>query len=262
MHTSPFLQNLMIIKIGLVVFLCIAAIVYQIIYVAMFDKQNPTLRGLNNTYINNPTTVFRIVKESSVTAFIGFLMVFVIKVSRYGINMQLVSFSSLKTYFVVGFILALFAFSQESSGFNRWLADPEDYKAINTNSMDAIVAENAGGAPFIRTTAYTSFVLVALGMCVCIVNMFRYTFKGFKSGANPAPIPKFLIEIVIMAILGALSPILTVVVREEKFKPMTGLSIAFYVATSVVLHVMFQYNGEYSTETAVLQTKSIGEATK
>ena len=242
---SPLLKNLAFLKVMLIFILILATCIYQYEYIYVFDKENPTLHGLNNTFINNPSTAWRVVMDSAASGLLAVLLVVGIKISRHGITSDLVALGSAVSYSIVFGIIALFVFAEEASGFNRWLAPEGTYNSINTNDPEAVKTENAAGHPFLRTTAYTSFIIVGLIIVGIVLNMCRLTYHGYTTHKFTVSLWRFGLECLFMCLVGGATPVVSTLIRKDPLETSALIMIAAFAIISVGLHVMFEYTGLY-----------------
>jgi len=118
--------------------------------------------------------------------------------------------------------------------------------------LDPVVQFEKNADPFVHSTG-TSWLLGATGFIVfiLILVMFYCTYKGFKSGNHNLkpedfswpPWLLFSLEVVLVAGLSAVPPLVTPLILREKYSTGSfGIAIGFFILV-VVLQIMFQYNG-------------------
>ena len=182
---------------------------------------------------------------------------------RYGIRNI---YKHLTGPLMVGSLLALFNYAGEASGFNRFLSkkDIEEGKGIyadidNEQTTDDKLKEIESNCdPFMNSLGYVCMFLIALFVIYKILKMFIATYYGYTSGnfdiskINYSGLSfidsnnvKFIIEVLAVALLNYLAPMISPLIRGEEYKPMTYIISSFIFIISVCLQLMFQWSGLY-----------------
>ena len=250
-HTD-FKNSLGIAKVGLILFFILITIVYQ----AKFHKIQSA-----NTFFGNPSTKWKIILDGVITGVLGVLTSLFVMASRYGLEDALKKW---KTYLVIFIILFLFGISQESSGLNRYLAKAETaegkgpYAELDGTTTEegkiAFKSQEQSGDYFLTAIAYTSMFLVFIFVSYQVSKMFKATGQGFTSGENNiakskagfgklSPIAGFGLELLVVAGLNALAPVISTKLRGEAFSPSKGVIISMTFVIAIILQFMLQYTG-------------------
>jgi hypothetical protein len=247
-HAKSFEFAFLLVKVGLLMILLISTITYQYNYGNVSYAQ--TYFGGGSQYAWRP------IVDGLITAILGGISVAVVIKGRG---------QSLKkwwpTVLLVMAVLGVFVISQESSGFNRYMAKTEiangqsNYYTIDSQSgtsSQQIANVEQGGDPFINSFSNTIIIMMAIVGIICIGIMLKSTWTGFKSGEFKISdidfkIPGgFKLEWLLMVGLNTLAPMLSPLIRGESFNTSsTWTNVALFFVISLFLHVMFQYNGLY-----------------
>lgn len=261
-YKDNFHHSLLGAKGGLIVVFILITLVYQTKYRNAENAQ---------TFFGTPTTRLRIVGGALVAAVLGMLSVVFVIVSRAGTDAII---RNINNVLIVGFILFLFTISQESSGFNRWIAEKEieeghgpyasisKAKYIETHKEEEYdkhheeeVKCNGKVHPFLSSISTLSLILIGLGLVYFIGRMFLAAYYGFTSGQNNisslpgmfkgslTPLVGFALELIVVGGLNAISPALDPLIRGEGYDPMKFVIIASIFVISISLHTMLQYTG-------------------
>lgn len=239
-YKKHFAISLFATKMILLVFLIMVTIVYQIKFAN---------NELAKTFFNEQSTAIKIIMDAIQTGFFAALTVVFIIYNRGGsINKYMPAIIS-----VFG-IFTLFGLAQEGSGLNRYLSkhDIENGKGhYATKEETKKELLNHEGDPFIVAVSYTSMVLIGFVLLFFVGKMVMTTIEGFNLGNNAINkesggpgVSNFIIEVIIVSGLIALSPILSVWIRGEEYTKMNTLIVpgVFFILT-IIIQLMFQYNG-------------------
>jgi len=120
--SDSFMNTLIILKVTLIVLFIMITIIYMAQENKLIDDGNIHVY----TMLHSKDDLNDLIKLSSMDGIFGALSFIVILASRGGMaNLANNIFSSLGEIIVVALILFMFRFTQESSGFNRWLTPDE-----------------------------------------------------------------------------------------------------------------------------------------
>lgn len=262
-YKDHFHHSLLGAKGGLIVFFILITLVYQAKYRKIDNAQ---------TFFGTSKTRMSVIGGAMIAAVLGMLSVVFVIVSRAGTGAIM---RNIKNILIVGLILFLFAMTQESSGFNRWLAEKETeeghgpYASISkakyiehdheTDFEKDLEEEKkcnkTNGKPFLSSVSTLSLILIGIGLFYFIGRMFLATYYGFVSGQNNitslpgmfggslTPLVGFALELIIVGGLNAISPALDPLIRGEGYDPMKFVVIFAIFIISVSLHIMLQYTG-------------------
>lgn len=246
-YHEHFIDQLKNAKGGIIAFLILITLIYNIAV-----KRNK----YSKTYLYKWKYAIKVIIDSFVTFVCGFLStIFVIKYrggSWYG--------KHFKTPFIVGFILGLFVFVQESSGFNKWCSRKEivedlnnPYNVINDVNVVDMIEEKIigeGGDLFMSSISTLTCLIVGILVIYFIINMMRSSYIGYSMEENSlkhfftkSPITFFIIEICILIVINNLPFVLAPFIRGEKFSKMTTGIIVFGIIITIIFQIMLQYAG-------------------
>ena len=249
---EDFERALVTAKVGLILFFILVTVVYQMKYRKVKSA---------NTFFGDPKTRLRVIGDACLTGLLGAASTAFVILSRGGI-------AALKqhkvTLVIVFIILALFGLSQESSGFNRWLAREETAKGegayaeldgtLTEEGRAAFAAQEAPGEPFVDSLATTSMVLVGIFVLYNTFKMMKASYEGYKSNqfsistskagfGKMGPKAGFMVEVAVVVLLNALAPILSVKIRGEHYNKQSALVATGIALIAATLQPMLQYSG-------------------
>ena len=239
---NKFKNYLIYLKIGIIIILLLLTITYYVL-----NKFKPTTQ----TYMNNSQFRWKVFIDACITSFLAILScIFVIVYRRGNIHNHIPSLC------MIGFILFLFVICQEACGFNRWL-DTSNRNLTpfnNYNQIDNItkpeLEKEKGGDPFIKSISILSIIIISIIIFYFIFKMFYVSIKGFFSNQHSIknnfiylPFLCFSIEIIIVALINSCSPILSPLIRNEKYTSFNYLFIFLYIVIAIILQLMLQYTG-------------------
>lgn len=251
-YHKTFEKYLIEAKLGLIISLITLTVIYQIKYRS---------EKYANTFLSDSSDIKRIVIESILTGILGsFATLFVIFI-RGGVEGVKYHW---KTILLVGFILGLFDFVQESSGFNRYLdknnieQGDSVYNEFDGNTpeeIEKIKIIETGGDPFLNSLSIYSMILVGIIIFYYIWKMIETAYSGYKSGQHNIndikythtlfsnPVVMFIFELLIVAILNGVAPIITPYIRKEKITKKSLIIPLAIIIICICLQIMLQYSG-------------------
>ena len=262
-NREHFEQYLVYAKGGLLVFLLLVTAIYQIYFIAMYDVQNPNKRALNHTYLNDSRTIGSVFADAFINGAFGVISSMIINISRYssteGIGSSIMrglkndkgEFTVFNTYLIVFVILTAFTICEEGSGFNRYLATPDEYVERDGQNTENLINQNTGGNPFLMSVAYVGMLFMFVFVAFFILRMFATTWHSYKIEKKYHLISdifgfinsRFALELLILIVLNGCSPLISIAIRGEKLKGSSFVTVAMFVVVVFCLHYMLQYNG-------------------
>jgi hypothetical protein len=265
---NNFQQSSLLIKAGIFIFLVIVTIVYQISSRLYPNMDSRTL--IDNIDIIPPDGglpfAYRTIYSCLTNAFLSTLSLFLIILLRTGdINPISVIYNNFFLLSIVFIFMFLFSLSQETSGYNRYIARSDTEQGIgNYAFLDAVlpppvnidsqyINKEIGGDPFIVNIAYSCIIVLIIFSIIQMFLMLKYTNEGYNSGKcdinksvygitfMEQPLISFLLEIVILFILNGAGPILTTIIKNNKITNITYINSTMLGIMAVILHFMTQY---------------------
>lgn len=246
-----FHHTLVPLKGGLIFFLILISLVYQVTFIA----EGGATKDRNETLLTiSPGKPFL---SAFVVGSCGVLSFLFLTKSR----LAEVSYKNMIAVFT---ILAIFDIAQEASGLNRYLSESDTAKgegiyyamlsdADKANLAAVNAAETTGGDPFLKSMSYVVIILFALFTIYSIFKMFRLVKCSAKYyspnngetcfffGKIKHKWTAFILELLVVCSINVIPVIVTPFIRGEKFK--IYLSTVGMIFTIFILQLMFHYVG-------------------
>jgi|694.fasta_scaffold01901_38 hypothetical protein len=247
-----FIHSLGQLKVIMIILLVVISIMYNIIYHNKTDT---------NTLLH--ISPGRVILDTLLAGVGGIITLLFIGWSRNYLHNL-----SLKIFFVIFIILALFTFAQESSGFNRFLSKADiikgkgiygSYYEKHKINLSELVELEKNGDPFLISLAYLFIVVVGGVILYYSGVLLHLTYKGLKENIGSIPSINcifninpsnnlykyllFILETLIVLVINGLPILFSPYIRGEEnkiqIKPTQGLILILIIA----FHLMFQFTG-------------------
>lgn len=273
-YTKQFVNTLVILKVILLTLFIIITINYYI-------KQKKFIVDRNfhvYTMLQSPEYFKKLILASSMDAIFGVLSFIFIIVSRGGYdNMWKNIIESYKEIILVAIILFLFRFTQESSGFNRWITtDSGIYKKLDKLEIENLLAKEPDlnkrrllqqqydndildtnrsiqykyASPFELVFGNTIMGIFAIFIAIGVIKLIAATAYGSTHSDNSFSAygisnTKIIFEIVVMFVLNSIPSLLEPVIYGDSTTKKSVLLSFGMGSLSSILYIMFQYTGLY-----------------
>jgi hypothetical protein len=260
-----FQDNLIEAKLGIIVYLFIQTIMYQI---------NTREHKFRNTLLNTNDTLLKLLGSASIAGCIGALTIGIITLSRNTSN-------KIQLIITVFGILALYDILLETSGSNTWLASENIKNGVGLYAElnDTVINKDNEDLTklyvthdiFEQTIVYSTICMIAVFLLYLIYNMLYASHTNFKTEKFniynikywwriPAPIGFLLESIILMGNAGI--PIVQAIIKKEPINSTVYFNSALYGIVSLSLHIMCQYAGLYGeSEGGASKGKSNNDST-
>ena len=155
--------------------------------------------------------------------------------------------------------LRLASSSSSSTSFEEGTYGTKTGEAKKT--LDTFSTVEEGGDPFIKSLAYTATIIVGVSVLTYVVQMLTATFFGYSSGNNNVSDATifgsdlnidgsgkfyglFFLELFgVVALLNTIPPLLSPLIRGEKYTRKTFIVAGGLFGTATILQLMLQYSG-------------------
>ena len=158
-------------------------------------------------------------------------------------------------------VIFLFEILLESCGYNKWLdheeiskckslyndisdINPSDDIDTQTQNMNLINISQKGD-PFQLSFSKLSTFFIFVCIVFLVIKMFIITGINSKKHKLRVPISKFLVEIIIIGIVGLISLYLSLKVKKNNKEFFTKNNILIGSIIPIILHIMSEYNNMY-----------------
>jgi hypothetical protein len=258
-YHSRFQNYLFEAKVGLIVTLIVVTIFYQYKYYG---------KTYAKTFFSERKSLYKILLDATVTAFLGMLSVFFVIFIRGGIEGVK---NHWKAILVVGIILALFNIVQESSGFNRYMDKNNiiegksvynDLEGDTPQDLDEIKVMETGGDPFVVSLSTYCMVVIGIIIIYYVYKMIECSYDGYNSNNYnienidytykifSSPVAIFILELAVIGILNGMAPSFSPLIRGEDYVNSSVIIPIAILIIAVCLQVMLQYSGmlEFKTK--------------
>ena len=248
----------------IIIMLLLVSAIYQIFY--------HNIHGAS-TLLNTGSGRLTLLYDILCTSMFGVLSAMFVIWSRSGTS-ALFKPSSFAVYGIVAFILGLFCFSEEASGFNRYLdrqdilnhqgiyynLDNNPLNPANTNPSGYYDPEStdvleSGGDPFTMSMSYFFMIIVIGFVLYQVAGMIKVAVCGYTSGAFPigkilnglisSSTIGFIIEILIVGILNAIPPLVSPIIKKQQ-STLNSKSVGtagIIMIIVMLLQTLFQFSG-------------------
>ena len=244
---NDFQKYLLFAKGGILLFLVLIIIVYQIYFVK--------LNSSNKTFYNDKRTAWKQLVENGIVGFIGLMSVFIVNCIRLGLKNSM-TWECFQVYITVFIFIFLFDLSEEASGFNRYMANisgdkdkNDEYKEIDGDNDDTDINDKKDNSdPFLTSTAYVTISLGIFALLYFVFNMIRSAIRGKISGMNnitstTGGLGIFSLELFIVVVLNFTGPIVSKLATGGIISSSTYFSSFVISVIALILQIMCQYTG-------------------